>query len=149
MPEEEQRTCRYVRMEGLIFDALWYDHAISQSELETCRRLPSCEEKEAIDKHFQTLLDVIRHEIATSVQLEQDHFKKKPSGGRPEKFHWDLFWIELVKVALHPDGLPERKELHKRMMEYCTGIWGDDAPGESTVRAKLAKLHRVMSTHRH
>jgi hypothetical protein len=64
----------------------------------------------------------------------------KRRGGRPPKFEWDLFWCEVVRVADTPDGLPERIKLHKHMLEYCSKKWGDDAPADSTIREKLAKL---------
>jgi hypothetical protein len=66
-------------------------------------------------------------------------------GGRPPKVDWDLFWCEIVRLANRPDGLPEeRGALQRYMMDFCAQTWGDDAPGESTVRERLAKLDEVL-----
>jgi hypothetical protein len=61
-------------------------------------------------------------------------------GGRPEKFDWTAFAAEVVRLALDPDGLPEQRELMRHMMEWCHTQFGDETPGESTVRAKLKAL---------
>jgi hypothetical protein len=67
--------------------------------------------------------------------------KRLQLGGRPPKIDWDLFWIEIVWRANTPDGLPEeRAALHKQMMQFCADRWGEEAPGDSTVRDKLSKL---------
>ena len=61
-------------------------------------------------------------------------------GGRPAKHGWDGFWHEVVRIANTPDGLPDRAELQRRMMDWCGEYW-DEPPAESAVRGKLAALY--------
>lgn len=62
------------------------------------------------------------------------------SAGRPQKYDWDLFWAEVVKIANTPNGLPETQaELVDKMAEWCSQKWGDE-PGVSTIRKKIALI---------
>lgn len=73
--------------------------------------------------------------------VEKDFKPKK--NGRPE-YDWDSFWREVVRLALHPDGLPERQaDLERIMMEWCESNWGKG--GESTVRGKISPLYADLS----
>lgn len=62
--------------------------------------------------------------------------------GRPPWPHWDTFWAKVVAIANTPDGLPERDALQRQMVDWCAEEWDDRAPGESTIRDKLAGLYR-------
>src|SRR4051794_5920971 len=53
--------------------------------------------------------------------------KRKNLGGRPPKFNWDAFWCHIVEIANTPDGLPDRAELQRHMMDWCAEQW-DDTP---------------------
>ena len=64
-------------------------------------------------------------------------------GGRPEKFRWDDFWIEVCGIANTPDGLPEQRELTKQMLEWTSSEW-PDPPADNTIRAKIATLYRAL-----
>ena len=50
-------------------------------------------------------------------QPERLH-RKVDKGGRPDKFRWDEFWIEICRIANTPDGLPEQRDLTKHMLEW-------------------------------
>jgi hypothetical protein len=63
----------------------------------------------------------------------------KASGGRPPKFAWDDFWIEIVRIA-ELDGVPDRQELHRRMVEFVLN-WPEQ-PEESEIRKRLSKLYK-------
>jgi hypothetical protein len=61
---------------------------------------------------------------------------------RLPKFNWDQFWVEIVRMAKLPDGLPEdRDELYRAVGDFCATKFGDP-PGESTIRDKLAMLYK-------
>ena len=62
------------------------------------------------------------------------------AGGRPPKFEWRLFDREMLRIA-NLDGLPNRAELQRRMLDFSHLTWGDDAPGDSTVRERIAGLY--------
>ena len=64
-------------------------------------------------------------------------------GGRPEKFRWDDFWIQVCRIANTPDGLPEQRDLTKNMLEWVSNEWRDP-PADSTIRAKIATLYRAI-----
>ncbi len=66
--------------------------------------------------------------------------KTKLPPGRPQKYDWDAFWREIVKVA-DMDGLPETKaELVEHMSEWCEIAWGEE-PASSVIREKIARLY--------
>jgi hypothetical protein len=67
--------------------------------------------------------------------------RRRNSGGRPEQFNWLVFDREVVRLANTPDGLPSRRDLMKHMLDWCTREWGDEAPGVSTVRERVAGLY--------
>jgi hypothetical protein len=63
-------------------------------------------------------------------------------GGRPLKFSWDQFWVEIVRIANMPDGLPEGEgKLYRYVADFCATRFSDP-PGETTIRDKLAMLHK-------
>jgi hypothetical protein len=64
-------------------------------------------------------------------------------GGRTDKFRWDEFWVEVCRIANTPDGLPEKRELNQHMLKWAASNW-PEPPDDSTIRAKTAKLYRVL-----
>ncbi len=64
----------------------------------------------------------------------------KNAGGRPLKFDWDDFWIEVVRFVAD-SGLADdaRVECQKHMLSWTAKRW-DPPPGESTIRQKLVKV---------
>jgi hypothetical protein len=77
--------------------------------------------------------------------------ESKPSGntvdvgGRPMKFDWDAFWIELVRIADMPDGLDQETQssLVKKMLDWCGEHWMD-SPGETTVKNRIRRLLKAI-----
>jgi hypothetical protein len=83
----------------------------------------------------------VRRRIVAKLQEANRAYPREArsnKGGAPAKYNWDEFLDEVVRIANTIDGLPTRAELQRRMMEFCSTRWGDDVPGESTVREKLA-----------
>jgi hypothetical protein len=74
----------------------------------------------------------------SALETHQSH-----KGGRPVKYDWDLFSAQVIYIANLPDGLPARPELHRQMMDWCAERWGDNAPADSMVRDRLARLLRL------
>lgn len=67
------------------------------------------------------------------------------TGGRPQKFDWEAFLIEVVRIANTPDGLPPRKaELVTMMLSWCTDNW-NESPGESTVRERVRRVYDTLN----
>ena len=67
--------------------------------------------------------------------------KPRKKGGRPEKYDWDEFWIEVARIANLPDGLPERQgELVRHMLDWCAQTW-EEIPGETTVKDRIRRLY--------
>lgn len=63
-------------------------------------------------------------------------------GGRPPKYKWDEFYLELIRLANTPDGLPEKQaDLERHMAEWCALAWGQE-PAPSVIRSKLAPLYK-------
>lgn len=73
-----------------------------------------------------------------AVRLPEESFKK----GRPPK-DWDAFHREVIRLALHPDGLPEsQSDLERIMMAWCEREWG--SVGESTIRGKVSSIYAYL-----
>jgi hypothetical protein len=69
----------------------------------------------------------------------------KNRGGRPPKYDWDAFWVEIVRRANTPDGLPEdRRQLQRGMLDWCAQNWGD-VPEESEVRKRMGLLYPLKT----
>jgi len=67
----------------------------------------------------------------------------KNRGGRPPK-NWEPFWLEVIRIADHPDGLPERKaDLQRQMLEWCEENMAD-APRETSVRDKVSMIYKYV-----
>ncbi len=63
-------------------------------------------------------------------------------GSRQLKFNWDQFWVEIVRIAKMRKGLPkDSEELYRYMADFCATRFSDP-PGETTIRDKLAMLHK-------
>jgi len=63
-------------------------------------------------------------------------------GGRPPKHPWREFWIEVIRIANTPDGLPEWRVLKRYMLTWIEN-W-EQQPAESMIRDKFAKLKRAL-----
>jgi hypothetical protein len=70
--------------------------------------------------------------------------RPKNKGGAPIQYDWDAFWCHIVIIANTPDGLPERNELYRTMMDWWNDRLGDNAPANSTVRDKLSMLYAAL-----
>jgi hypothetical protein len=68
----------------------------------------------------------------------------KPKGGRPTEYDWDAFAIEIIRIANHPDGLPDKQsELIKRLLQWCEDTW-DREPAESGVKARVSRIYNGL-----
>jgi hypothetical protein len=81
---------------------------------------------------------------------DEGHFSAEPTavavtpalglsraGGRPRKWDWDAVVKEMMRLANTANGLPDRTNTTKHLLEWCMMQWGDE-PGESTMREKVA-----------
>lgn len=89
-----------------------------------------------------------------AVEIDQqtllDHFGSAPEreapknvGGRPPKWDWEQFWLELC-ARLHDEGLPETQaEMVGRIEQWFVDHRGDH-PAESEIKRRVSKLwHRL------
>jgi hypothetical protein len=63
----------------------------------------------------------------------------KHRGGRPRIYGWDDFFIEVIRLANTPDGLPPRQELHQHMLNWALATW-ESRPADSTIREKIERI---------
>ncbi len=64
-----------------------------------------------------------------------------PRRGRPFKWDWDAFWVEVALVADTLDGLPKKQaDLERHMADWFERIHGG-APSESQIREKAKRLY--------
>ncbi len=66
--------------------------------------------------------------------------QRRNAGGRPRMYDWDAFDREIVRIALTPDGFPEKRpELIRHMTDWCERTWGK-TPADSMIRDRIARL---------
>lgn len=64
--------------------------------------------------------------------------------GRPPKYAWNEFYVEIIRLANGIDGLPETQaELEATMAEWCLNHWGTE-PAESTIRDKISPIYKAI-----
>ncbi len=64
--------------------------------------------------------------------------------GRPPKYNWDEFFVEIIRLANGIDGVPEtQSELEATMAEWCLNQWGTE-PAESTIRDKISPIYKAI-----
>jgi hypothetical protein len=90
------------------------------------------------------------HELVECLEVDRGEWlsyfgsaTKPNSGGRPRKWDWEEFWLE-VCVRVHEDGLPATQaDMVGRMQEWFVQKCGDH-PAESEIKRRLSKLwHRL------
>ncbi len=65
-------------------------------------------------------------------------------GGRPPKWDWEGFSIELTR-RIHDDGLPATQaEMVRNMLDWFSEKTGGNCPAESKVKSKVSKVYRAI-----
>ena len=84
-------------------------------------------------RHGDTAQETISHNPETVVIHRRD--------GRPPKYHWDEFWIE-VSVRLAGNRIDEvrRDDLMKEIKDWADTKW-DSVPDDATIRRKISALY--------
>lgn len=65
--------------------------------------------------------------------------------GRPASYDWEGFWIEVVAVANHPDGLPQTQ---MALVDHMEGWFEDNlgkSPARSSIEEKVSRLYRRLA----
>ncbi|MCJ2055653.1 hypothetical protein MKL09_03685 [Methylobacterium sp. J-048] len=74
-----------------------------------------------------------------------DDVPTKGQGGRPT-LPWDDFFVEVIRLANLPDGLPdEQARLEEIMMDWCEQNWRGKG-SISSIRPRLAKVYAALGT---
>ena len=64
-------------------------------------------------------------------------------GGRPPKYDWDAFIIEIIRIA-EDEQLPDtRAELTRRMLDWFVDTYGEQ-PTERLVSERIGNLYKVL-----
>lgn len=67
-----------------------------------------------------------------------------PKGGRPLKYDWDAFTIEIIRIANTIDGLPDSQaELIKELLQWCRDNWNKE-PADSSVKSRVSKIYHDL-----
>jgi hypothetical protein len=135
----------------------WWGSWILDGNVVNDRGKPPSEPREVTIVNFNA--SAIRRIVADrmviyrSVRIRAEAVKKLSSrgspmpsrnlGGRPSKFDWEGYWIEIVKLANTPDGLPDRPKLRHHMQEFISNNWHAQ-PEESEIRKRLARLYEKL-----
>ncbi len=66
-------------------------------------------------------------------------------GGRPREYDWDRFFLEIIRKANTPDGLPEKQaDLIKEMLTWFRNTF-DSEPAESAVKGRISKIYQYLA----
>ena len=66
-------------------------------------------------------------------------------GGRPAEHDWNAFFLEIVRRANRPDGLPETQaELVRDMLAWFLSTYGRE-PAESSVKERVSKVYKHLA----
>lgn len=139
--DDENEELLYRRLERLLRDQsisereIWDFRAEFESAGDSFRNL-----HDDVEDALEAKLDIIRNGSNMNNQEMVASKGIKNKGGAPIQKDWDAFWCHIVELADTPDGLPDRAQLQRHMMDWCADKWGDAASSDSTVRDKLAKL---------
>jgi hypothetical protein len=68
--------------------------------------------------------------------------ERRGAGGAPRRYNWDLFYIEIIRIA-HLDGLPPREELTKRMAQWCSDNF-PSSPSDSVLRERIHDIYLII-----
>jgi hypothetical protein len=73
-----------------------------------------------------------------------DDVAPKSQGGRPS-LPWDDFFVEVIRLANLPDGLPEEQaKLEEIMLDWCERNWRGKG-SISSVRPRIAKIYAALA----
>jgi hypothetical protein len=67
-------------------------------------------------------------------------------GGRPSKFDWDAFWVEVARYVGRNGIDPDCRTACQQHMEDWTATKWKEAPQKSTIRSKLVKVFTAPIT---
>jgi hypothetical protein len=85
---------------------------------------------------FDSQADAKEHSSAGKKSTQQ-----KNRGGRPPKYDWEAFFVEIT-VRADLDSLPNTQaELERDMAEWCFDAWGEQ-PAESVIRDKISRIFK-------
>jgi hypothetical protein len=69
----------------------------------------------------------------------QSSAARKQSPGRPAKFDWDSFWIEVCRFLLDEGPPDTQAKFVKHMQDWASTRFLEE-PSEPTIRRKLSRL---------
>jgi hypothetical protein len=67
----------------------------------------------------------------------------KNVGGRPPKWNWEEFWLELC-ARVHEEGLPAKQTEMVEVMEQWFVDQRGDHPAESEIKKRVSRLWRRL-----
>jgi hypothetical protein len=107
------------------------------------------------DEHVPVLIEINRkdfEQLLGSARADADPHDTEPAtstagpkpaknrGGRPRVYNWDEFWLEVVRLANTPDGLPDEGDLSKHMRDYMDANF-DNPPSDRSIQEKLQLIN--------
>jgi len=85
-------------------------------------------------------------QVISSLHLKEEDTDFNPNRpGRPARYNWAEFYVEIIKQANKPDGLPViQAELENYMQQWCINNNWPGPPGISTIRAKISPIYQTL-----
>lgn len=73
---------------------------------------------------------------------------KKHKGGRPPEWDWDTFFLEIIRIANCPDGLPETRAKLAEIMRNWFVYQCDDHPADTTIEDRIRPIYDYIDRSR-
>jgi len=88
---------------------------------------------------FDTMLGEDRKAVSG-----QPNRPPKNLGGRPAQYDWNLFTLEIIRIAATPDGLPETQaELAEIMRKWFIDLF-DNHPADTTLADRIRTIYQYV-----
>ncbi|MEQ8372607.1 MAG: hypothetical protein RID22_05870 [Roseibium aggregatum] len=84
------------------------------------------------DRRVQNRIDASGSEVAPATK------------GPPEKYDWELFYIEIIRIANGADDLPKNQAELIRHMQSWYADRNEDEPGYSTLKLKISRIYKYL-----
>jgi hypothetical protein len=147
-PRECDKWVNDARQLGAVFvavsDAGWQHVAWTSGAIAGCRIDVLWQHVlEQLNAPTALLMRQLLKEAKEEAAVSAGEKRSAPQGGRPPKYDWDAFWIEIaIYAALNNLEEGHRSELQTHMMKWAAEHWADP-PEDATIRGRLRKLYEA------
>jgi hypothetical protein len=86
-------------------------------------------------------LYVAKDELNKCLGSDLIDVKGRSNAGAKPKYDWESFYLEVIRIANTPDGLPETKaDMISIMAQWCQNTWNEE-PSDTSLKDKIYPIH--------